>query len=298
MRAMPVSLSQVRDNPDVVRGACRLDGAVVELCAFPEVRAETLLIAEPETVLMLGLSQLLPGSEARIAGDPRRRFVRFGALALRPAGVPLEMHFGEGAFETLRIRFADRRIAPALAGAALDDALLAACLDLHAPAVEDAMLRLAAELEHPADDLPAVAEALVTLIVLDLARHLRDAARRAARRTGGLAPRALRLALAMMDDPTLSQRPGDLLSVEAMAARCGLSRAHFIRCFTQSTGMSPGAALRRRRVERAKVLLVADPGRGLDAIARALGYAGAPSFSAAFRRETGRSPGAWRALMR
>jgi AraC-like DNA-binding protein len=289
---MPVLLSQARDNPDVVRRTCSLDGAVVELCAFPEVRAETLLIAEPETVLMLGLSQLLPGSEGRIAGDPRRRFVRFGALALRPAGVPLEMHFGEGAFETLRIRFADRRIAPALAGAALDDALLAACLDLHAPAVEDAMLRLAAELEHPAADLPAVAEALVTLIVLDLARHLRDAARRAGRRTGGLAPRALRQALAMMDDP------GDPPSVEAMAARCGLSRAHFIRCFTQSTGMSPGAAFRRRRVERAKALLVADHGRGLDAIARALGYAGAPSFSAAFRRETGRSPGAWRALMR
>ena len=289
---MSVLLSQARDNPDVVRRACSLSGAVVELCAFPAVRAETLQIAEPETVLMLGLSQLLPGSEGRIAGDPRRRFVRFGSLALRPAGVPLEMHFGEGAFDTLRIRFADWRIAPVLDGVVLDDAVLAACLDLHAPAVEDAMLRLAVELEQPADDLAEVAEALVALIVLDLTRHLHDAARWAGRTAGGLPPRALRLALALMDET------GAAPSVEDIAARCGLSRAHFIRCFTQSTGASPGAALRRRRVERAKALLAAEPALGLAEIARALGYAGAPSFSTAFRRETGRSPGAWRALMR
>jgi len=32
-------------------------------------------------------------------------------------------------------------------------------------------------------------------------------------------------------------------------------------------------------------------------VARQLGYAGAPSFCTAFRRETGRSPAQWRALM-
>jgi len=288
---MAISISQARGQPEVVRRALVLDGAVAELCAFPEVRAETLRLAEPETVLMLGLSRLLSGSEGRLAGDPRRPFARFGGLALRPAGVPLEIHVGQGAFDTVRIRFAETRIAPALDGVTIDDALLAACLDLRAPAIEEAMLRLAGELDHPAPDSAALGEALVTLIVLDLARHLREAAMRAGRRKGGLSAHALRTATAMIE------AAGPPPSVAALARACGLSRAHFIRCFHESTGLSPGAAIRWRQVERAKVLL-ADRARGLDSVARELGYAGAPSLSAAFRRETGRSPGAWRAQQR
>jgi AraC-like DNA-binding protein len=203
----------------------------------------------------------------------------------------MEIHVGRGAFDTLRIRFDDGRIGPALAGIAFDDATLSACFDMHAPSIEEAMLRLAAEVEHPAPDSPMVAEAIVTLLLLDLRRFLQEATQRASRRRGGLSARALRLALAMIDAPDVAP------SLDAMAQRCGLSRDHFIRCFHQSTGISPGAAIRRRRMERAKAMLVEDHG-SIEDIARSLGYAGAPSFCAAFRRETGRPPGAWRALMR
>lgn len=286
-----ISIKQARQSADVVRRSLRLDGAVVELCAFPEVREETVQMVEPQSVLMLGLSRLLSGSEGRMAGDPRRPFARMGALALRPAGVPMEIHVGQGAFDTLRIRFEERRIAPALAGVLFDDATLSACFDIHAPSIEEAMLRLAAEVEHPVTDSAAVAGALVTLLLLDLGRYLAAAAERAGRRRGGLSARALRIALSMID------APGAAPSLDAMAERCGLSRDHFIRCFHQSTGVSPGAAIRRRRMDRAKAMLADDRGT-IEAIARALGYAGSPSFSAAFRRETGRPPGAWRALMR
>lgn len=286
-----ISIQQARQSADVVRRSLRVDGAVIELCAFPEVREETVRMMEPQSVLMLGLSRLLTGSEGRIAGDPRRPFARMGALALRPARVPMEFHVAQGAFDTLRIRFDDARIAPALAGISFDDATLSACFDMHVPSIEEAMLRLAAEVEHPAPDSAKVAEAIVTLLLLDLGRFLQEATRRAARRRGGLSARALRLALAMID------APGAAPSLDAMAERCGLSRDHFIRCFHQSTGVSPGAAIRRRRIERAKAMLAEDHG-SIEDIARALGYAGAPSFSAAFRRETGRPPGAWRALMR
>jgi len=286
-----ISISQARVNPDLVARTMTLDGAVVELCAYPEVRSETLRVAEPETVLMLGLSRLLSGSQGRLAGDPRRPFARFGGLALRPAGVPLEIHVGQGAFDTVRIRFSAARIASALDGVRFDDDLLAACFDLHAPTIEEALLRLAAELEHPAADSDALGEALVALIVLDLGRHLREVAGRTARRSGGLSAWALRSALAMID------APGPPPPIAAIAERCGLSRFHFIRCFRQSTGVSPGAAIRRRQIERAKQLLV-ERDWPMDKIASSLGYAGAPSFVTAFRRETGRSPGAWRAMMR
>ncbi len=288
---MAISIRHARTRPDLVRRSLKLEGALIELCAYPEVHEETLLIVEPETVLMLGLSRLLVGSEGRIAGDPRRRFVRFGGLALRPAGVPLELHVQGGTFDTIRIRFSPERIAGALEGIAFDDATMAACLDIRVPAIEDAMLRLATELESPADDGGAMAEALVTLLVLDLARHLRDAATRAARRSGGLSARALRIAQSMIE------APGSPPSIDTMAQRCGLSRHHFIRCYRVSTGVGPGCAIRRHSVEQAKRMLIEEE-RSIGEIARLLGYAGAPSFSTAFRRETGRSPGAWRAMMR
>ena len=288
---MAVSILDARSRGDLVRSSLTLEGAVVELCAYPEVHAETLLIVEPETVLMLGLSRLLSGSEGRLAGDPRRRFVRFGGLALRPAGVPLEVHVGQGAFDTIRIRFAESRIATALDGIGLDDVTLAACLDIRVPSIEDTMLRLATEMESAAADVDLLGEALVSLIVLDLARHLREAGRRSARRSGGLSARALRIAQEMIED---IEQP---TSINAMAERCGLSRHHFIRCFRLSTGVGPGHAIRRYRIERAKRMLVEDD-LPVAEIARRLGYAGAPSFSTAFRQETGRAPGAWRALMR
>lgn len=286
-----ISIRQARESADIVRRSLGLDGAAVEICAFPEVREETVQMVEPQSVLMLGLSRLLTGSEGRKAGDPRRPFARMGALALRPAGVPMEFHVAKGAFDTIRIRFDDRRIAPALAGISFDDATLSACFDMHAPPIEEAMLRLAAEVEHHGGDSADIGEALVSLILLDLRRFLTQATERAGRRRGGLSARALRVALAMID------APGDAPSIDAMAERCGISRDHFIRCFHQTTGISPGAAIRRRRIDRAKAMLTEDKG-SIEEVARALGYAGAPSFCAAFRRETGRPPGAWRALMR
>ena len=286
-----ISIRQARESADIVRRSLALDGAVVEICAYPEVREETVQMVEPQSVLMLGLSRLLTGSEGRKAGDPRRPFARMGALALRPAGVPMEFHVAQGAFDTIRIRFDDRQIAPALMGINFDDTTLSACFDMHAPTIEEAMLRLAAEVESPGEDSGDVGEALVRLILLDLRRFLAQAAERAGRRRGGLSARALRVALAMIDAP--SPAP----SIDAMAERCGISRDHFIRCFHHSTGISPGAAIRRRRIDRAKAMLTEDQG-SIEEIARALGYAGAPSFTAAFRRETGRPPGAWRALMR
>lgn len=286
-----ISIRQARKSADIVRRSLALDGAVVEICAYPEVREERVQMVEPQSVLMLGLSRLLTGSEGRKAGDPRRPFARMGALALRPAGVPMEFHVAQGAFDTIRIRFDDARIAPTLAGINFDDTTLSACFDMHAPTIEEAMLRLAAEVENPGEDSADVTEALVRLILLDLRRFLAQAAERAGRRRGGLSARALRVALAMID------ASGPAPSIDAMAQRCGISRDHFIRCFHHSTGISPGTAIRRRRIDRAKAMLTEDQG-SIEEIARALGYAGAPSFTAAFRRETGRPPGAWRALMR
>ena len=289
MPAIPIRDAQ--RLPDLVIGRIALPDASVELCAFPEVLAETLVVTEEEDVLSLGLSPLLGGAEGRMAGDRRIPFARFGAMGFRPAGIPMEMRIDGGAFHTIRCRFAPGTITGTLGCAPLNDAQLAACFDIRVPAIEEAMLRLAGEVNRPAPDSPALAAALVATILIDLARYLTDARRQAERRKGGLPPRLMRRALALID------RPGQPPTIAELAMACGLSRFHFMRCFKETTGMSVGACIAEARVTRAKALLAADE-LPLAAIAQELGYAGLPAFSAAFRKATGRSPGAYRALMR
>jgi AraC family transcriptional regulator len=285
-----ISIRIARESDQLVRSALALGGADAELCSYPEVREETLRMIEPEAVLMLGLSRL-PDAGGRVADDPRRLLVRFGSLALRPAGVPMEFRIAGGAFDTVRLRFRAWRIAPVLAGFNLDDRLIAACFDIRSAAIEEAMLRLADELEHPQKDSATLASALVELVLIDLRRYLEQAVHSATRRTGGLSARSLRTAIAMIE------RPGLPPSIDELAAACHLSRHHFIRCFAQSSGVSPGSAIRRKRIAEAKALLLEER-LAIGQIARKVGYSGAPALCAAFRRETGRTPSAWRSQMR
>lgn len=288
---VPIPIRDAQRLPDTVIGRIGLPGVAVELCAFPEVLAETIMVTEEEAVLSLGLSPLLGGSEGRIAGDRRLPFARFGAMGFRPAGVPMEMRIEGGAFHTIRCRFAPDAIVRALGPEPLSSAQLAACFDIRVPAMEEALLRLAGEVNRPTPDSPALASALVATVLIDLARYLAAAQEQGERRRGGLPPRLLRRVLTLID------RPGHPPSIAELAGACELSRFHFMRCFKESTGMSAGAAIADARMARAKALLTADT-LPLTAIARELGYAGLPAFSAAFRKATGHSPGAYRALMR
>ena len=77
--------------------------------------------------------------------------------------------------------------------------------------------------------------------------------------------------------------------MDELAQRLEVSKAHLIRTFTKSVGISPGKYLTRVRVEYAKLLL-----RGEDAsityVAEASGFANANYFAKVFRKETGMSP--------
>ena len=289
---MAIRITDAQRGDDLIQGCIAIPGALIELCAFPEVEPETVLVTEERAILSLGLSRLLSGSEGRVAGDQRAPFIRFGALGFRPAGVPMEMRVAGGAFQTLRCRFEAWRIAAVLGAEPLDEAALAACFDIRSQTIEEAMLRLAGEVDHPQEDSVALAEALVAALLIDLKRYLADAGARAQRRRGGLTPRMLRQVLARIDSA------GPPPDVDALAQTCGLSRFHFIRCFRETMGVSPGTFVRQARMTRAKALLTADDRRPLAEIAAELGYSGAPAICAAFRQAVGRSPASYRTLMR
>lgn len=80
------------------------------------------------------------------------------------------------------------------------------------------------------------------------------------------------------------------VNLKGVAAKCGITREHFIREFRRRYREAPGAMLRRLRLEHARTMLAATE---LDVaeIARASGFASANTFGRAYRARFGRSPG-------
>ncbi len=79
------------------------------------------------------------------------------------------------------------------------------------------------------------------------------------------------------------------INLKLVAEKCGVSREHFIREFTRRYRESPGALLRRLRLEHARAMLAATD-TDVESIALASGYASANTFCRAFRQKFGRSP--------
>ena len=82
-------------------------------------------------------------------------------------------------------------------------------------------------------------------------------------------------------------------TLESLASAASLSGEHLRRLCRREHGRSPMAELARLRMRRAALLLRGTPLKA-EAIAEAVGYGSVYSFSAAFRRELGMPPSAWR----
>lgn len=107
---------------------------------------------------------------------------------------------------------------------------------------------------------------------------------------GGLAPwQILRTRAAI--EARLSER----ISPAELATAARLSRSYFARAFKRSFGEGPQAYINRRRIARAKALML-QSGEPLTAIALACGLADQAHFCRLFRTYEGQSPSAWRRL--
>jgi AraC-like DNA-binding protein len=83
------------------------------------------------------------------------------------------------------------------------------------------------------------------------------------------------------------------VNLKDVAARCGVSREHFIREFGTRYHESPGAMLRRLRLEHAQTLLAASS-LSVQDVALASGFTSSNTFCRAYRRKFACSPGAGR----
>lgn len=102
-----------------------------------------------------------------------------------------------------------------------------------------------------------------------------------------LSPRHERLALEYMRHHLTTR-----MSIEDIAAHCGLSTGHFTKAFSRTTGLTPHQWILTARVELAKELL--SSGHDLASIAGSCGFADQSHFSRVFRKMTGIPPATWR----
>jgi AraC family transcriptional regulator len=91
----------------------------------------------------------------------------------------------------------------------------------------------------------------------------------------------------------LLDRIGGNVSLDEVAAECGISTDHFSRTFKWATGLPPYRWLTLQRIERAKSMLQ-NSEDSLVEIALACGFANQSHFTRVFSREVGLSPGQWR----
>lgn len=92
----------------------------------------------------------------------------------------------------------------------------------------------------------------------------------------------------------IDRRYAEPLDLDALAAVAGVSKYHFLRCFTAVYGHTPAAMLTRRRIERAQDLLRTS-NLTVTEVCTLVGYASLGSFSSRFRKLVGVSPSAYQA---
>ena len=145
--------------------------------------------------------------------------------------------------------------------------------------------------DEAADDNPlgsVFADGAFMVIAAALARRERASTCSPQRKLGGIAPFRLRRVEDLID-----ARLHDDLSIVDLADAAGLSAYHFARSFRRETGKSPHEWLLKRRVDRAKKLLL-NSDLSVDAIAAKCGFRSRAGFGAAFKRIMGTTPRGWR----
>ncbi|MBB3109810.1 AraC-like DNA-binding protein [Paenibacillus phyllosphaerae] len=91
----------------------------------------------------------------------------------------------------------------------------------------------------------------------------------------------------------LTNHFGEAISIDDAATAAGLSKFHFTRLFTRTTGYTPGDYLTRIRIVKGAEYL-RNSTITIDEVARRCGFAGGSYFSKVFRQWVGCTPGDYR----
>ena len=231
--------------------------------------------------LVLALTPMPPLLLQVDGGPPQQLGPSIGPLSFYPAG-PAYRTAGSGS------RYAHVCWSAGLYGTVAPDLSrapqLEPALTFPDPLLAQLLRSLVEEIgENRADRL--LADSLVAAIAMRVAQRSKPSAERQPDLTTRRMGRVLDYIEANLDTE---------LSLAELAAVACLSPCHFSRSFKDAVGVGPQRYTVRRRVERAKTLLRRGEGNLAD-VAAATGFADQSHFTAAFRRETGTTPGRFRA---
>jgi AraC-like DNA-binding protein len=133
----------------------------------------------------------------------------------------------------------------------------------------------------------ALLDRLFEVVLIQILRHLMDSGQTQVGMLAGLGHPKLRLAMIAMHE-----KPAEDWSLEALAARAGMSRSVFANAFRDTVGCTPGAYLQRWRASLVQQAL--RQGRSLKIIASEVGYGSESALSRSFKATFGTSPREWR----
>jgi len=168
------------------------------------------------------------------------------------------------------------------------NAAMFASSDIHDSNIHMAARRLAHEAMTPGMATSILTDSLATTIAVDVRRYFSER-----KKVAGAAYTLSALQLRSIRDLVYANSQQDL-RLNHFAEACGMSVRHLTRAFKLTTGMTLARHVADVRLEMAKHML-RDTRLPTKAIAAKVGFATVSSFTNAFRRMTGVTPGLFRA---
>jgi AraC family transcriptional regulator len=258
-------------------------GLSLETIQFGGLRAFEYGFTTHEHVLIASEQGRRTDGETIVDGlPPSSRREIGGKLCFIPSGHAFTGRFVPTVFPRSNYIFIDpRQMPPELQ---LDRLDLAPRLFFEDMTLWSTALKLANVADSRTPDTRLYADALGTVLGVELARLQRDLPRMDEAKHGGLAPWQQRVVRDFIEDNLARE-----VTLQELATLTRLSTTHFARAFKQSLGVPPHRWQMERRIARAKNLLVGGDG-DITAVALATGFGYPGNFSTAFRRVTGVTP--------
>lgn len=269
-----------------VDGAIIANGVTADIRRFGWERRCDSWFEWPVCFLDYALSERIVESSMLPRGQ--RHYQHGGDIVFLPAGSRLLTRCAPGEQHSLCVTIDPDRVAAALGAPdhGLDEGDI--CMDVRDRRVEACLARLVDEVREPGFASAQLVESVTMVLVVELYRHLRRRDRQAEGGGKLVGWRLKRLKERIHADL------GGALSISDLARECGISARHLIRTFKNTEGVTLSDYIARERISRAKRRL-ASGAVLVKEIAGECGFGSAASFSAAFRKATGKTPKEFRA---
>lgn len=275
----------------LVERTLRSNGFQLELRRYAWPKPNEFILTAERSVLGLVLESEPYSGRSRplLSGHPGT-FSPFGRLSFTPAAMPFEVHGSGGNALLMAFEIPQHVLDRLLPGADWEYASLSACSDIRNTRIDGLLERMLPELCEPGFGSDVMLEAIGMMTTAELARFL-------LKPRGGLGHMpctpARRLSQHELDRISSLIENDNTTSLEAIAGQCGFSVRTLTRNFKATTGLTITSYIAERRMIRARQLL-ARTSKPLKVIAWETGFATTSSFTTAFRRETGFTPGEYR----